>query len=69
MTRKFLECVHIFVLSWKGELTKRGCNLKTQNICYSIRYRSVDSGCGLVGPWAMMTRLVGHPYIFCISFY
>ena len=34
MTMKFLECIHIFVLSWKRDLTKRDCNLKTTQITY-----------------------------------
>ena len=36
MTMNFMECKHIFVLSWKRNLTKRDCNLKTIQIIYII---------------------------------
>ena len=41
MTMEFLERIHIFVLSWKRNLTKRDCsNLKTtQIVYYSIKYK------------------------------
>ena len=32
MTMKFLECIHIFALSWECDLTKRDYNLKTTRI-------------------------------------
>ena len=32
-----MECVHIFALSWKHDLTKGDYNLKAvQDICYSM---------------------------------
>ena len=37
MTMEFLECIHIFVLSWKHDLTKGDYNWKAiQDTCYSI---------------------------------
>ena len=47
ITMKFLECIHIIVLSWKRDLTKRDCNLKLQKYIFSIEYwlsrESLDS--------------------------
>ena len=45
MGKMFMECVHIFVLSWKRDLTKGDYKLKlVQDIRYSIEHKlsSID---------------------------